>query len=95
MKLKIIVLIVVVVILIILGVSVNSIYSNPTNNTIRVAYIPCDHEAALFVALAQNTYVANGLNVKTTPISTGSNIVSALASGDIDVGYVGIAPAMQ
>lgn len=95
MKLKIIVLIVVVVILIILGVSLNSIYSNPTNNTIRVAYIPCDHEAALFVALAQNTYVANGLNVKTTPISTGSNIVSALASGDIDVGYVGIAPAMQ
>jgi NitT/TauT family transport system substrate-binding protein len=94
MKLKVIVPVVVVV-LIILGVSINSIYYSPTNNTIRVAYIPCDHDAALFVALAQNKYESNGLNVKTTPISTGSNIVSALASGDIDVGYVGIAPAMQ
>jgi len=95
MRLKILVLIVIAIFIIILGASVNSINSSPSNNTIRVAYIPCDHEAALFVALAQNKYAANGLNVKTTPISTGSNIVSALASGDIDVGYVGIAPAMQ
>jgi len=95
MKLKIIVLIVVAVFIILIGVSANSNYFTPTNNTIRVAYIPCDHEAALFVALAQNKYTENGLNVETTPISTGSSIVSALASGDIDVGYIGIAPAMQ
>lgn len=94
MKFKVIIIIVVAV-FIILGVSVNSAYFNPPNNTIRVAYIPCDHEAALFVALAQNKYTTNGLNVETKSISTGSSIVSALASGDIDVGYVGIAPAMQ
>lgn len=94
MKFKVIIIIVVAV-FIILGVSVNSAYFNPPNNTIRVAYIPCDHEAALFVALAQDKYTANGLNVETKSISTGSSIVSALASGDIDVGYVGIAPAMQ
>lgn len=94
MKLKLIALIVVVV-LIILGVSINSTYSSPDNNTIKVAYIPCDHEAAFFVALAQNKYKSAGLNVKSTSISTGSSIVSALASGDIDVGYIGIAPAMQ
>ncbi|WP_255343920.1 hypothetical protein [Methanobacterium sp. SMA-27] len=28
-------------------------------------------------------------------ISTGSSIVSAVASGDIDIGYIGIAPALQ
>lgn len=95
MKLKIIVLIFIIVFIILLGVSASSNYFSPNNNTIKVAYIPCDHEAALFSAIAQNKYSANGLNVETTSISTGSSIVSALASGDIDVGYVGIAPALQ
>jgi NitT/TauT family transport system substrate-binding protein len=82
-------------VLIVVGLVVNSTYSSPDTNKIKVAYIPCDHEAALFIALAQNKYEDNGLNVETTSISTGSSIVSALASGDIDVGYVGIAPALQ
>ncbi|MTK64700.1 MAG: ABC transporter substrate-binding protein [Methanobacterium sp.] len=82
-------------VLIILCLIVNYTYSSSNTNKINVAYIPCDHEAALFVALAQNKYKENGLTVDTTSISTGSSIVSALASGDIDVGYVGIAPALQ
>lgn len=65
------------------------------NNTIRVGYLPCDHSAALFVAEYSKTYEKAGLNVKTTQISTGSDIVDAVASGNIDVGYVGITPAMQ
>ena len=28
-------------------------------------------------------------------MSTGSGVVSAIASGDIDIGYVGIAPTLQ
>ncbi len=82
-------------VLIILGLIVNSTYSTQNTNKIRVAYLPCDHDAALFVALAQDMYKKNGLNVQTTSISTGSSIVSALASGDVDVGYVGITPALQ
>ena len=40
-------------------------------------------------------YKNEGLNVTTMTISTGSSIVSAMASGDIDIGYIGIAPALQ
>lgn len=64
-------------------------------NTIKVAYLPTDHSAALLVAKHNKTYENNDLNVKTVQISTGSNIVDAVASGDVDVGYVGITPTMQ
>jgi sulfonate transport system substrate-binding protein len=88
-------ILVIIGVIIVLFVLINSNYSSNTNNNIRVAYIPCDHESALLVAEAQNTYKKEGLNVTTMTLSTGSSIVSAIASGDIDIGYVGIAPALQ
>ncbi len=86
---------VIIVVIIVLSVLINSNYSNHNSNDIKVAYIPCDHESALFVAEAQNIYKNEGLNVTTMTISTGSSVVSAMASGDIDIGYIGIAPALQ
>lgn len=62
---------------------------------IEVGYLPTDHSAALLVAKHNKTYENNGLNVKTVQINSGSNIVDAVASGDVDIGYVGITPAMQ
>lgn len=70
-------------------------YDSNKQDTIEVAYLPTDHSAALLVAKHNKTYENNGLNVKTIQISTGSNIVDAVASGDVDIGYVGITPAMQ
>jgi NitT/TauT family transport system substrate-binding protein len=64
-------------------------------NVIEVGYLPTDHSAALLVAKHDKTYENNGLNVKTVQINSGSNIVDAVASGDVDIGYVGITPAMQ
>ena len=89
------IILVIIGVIIVLSVLINSNYSNNNPNDIRVAYIPCDHESALFVAEAQNTYKNEGLNVTTMTISTGSSIVSAMASGDIDIGYIGITPALQ
>lgn len=86
----------VLVVLVVIGASLE--YHNTSSNeqnTIKVAYLPTDHNAALLVAKHNKTYENNGLNVKTVQISTGSNIVDAVASGDVDVGYVGITPAMQ
>jgi hypothetical protein len=37
-------------VIIVLGVLISVSYSNKNSNNINVAYIPCDHEAALFVA---------------------------------------------
>lgn len=68
--------------------------SSKNADEISVAYIPSDHEAALFVALAQNSFSKAGLKVKSTQMSTGSDVISAVASGDIDIGYVGVVPAL-
>ena len=42
-------------VIIISSVIINSSYSSRNSNDIKVAYIPCDHEAALLVAEAQDT----------------------------------------
>lgn len=82
-------------VIIVTSIIINSSYSSRNSNDIKVAYIPCDHEAALFVSEAQDKFKEQGLNVKTMTMSTGSGVVSAIASGDIEIGYVGIAPALQ
>jgi NitT/TauT family transport system substrate-binding protein len=90
------VIIIILAVLVIVGASLE--YHSTTSNdpnTIKVAYLPTDHSAALLFAKHNKTYENNGLNVKTVQISSGSNIVDAVASGDVDVGYVGITPAMQ
>lgn len=68
--------------------------SSKNTDEISVAYIPSDHEAALFVALAQNSFSKAGLKVKSVQMSTGSDVISAVASGDIEIGYVGVVPAL-
>lgn len=90
------IIIILLAVLVVVGASLEY-YSNSSNdqNTIKVAYLPTDHSAALLVAKYNKTYDNNGLNVKTVQISTGSSIVDAVASGDVDIGYVGITPAMQ
>ena len=45
------------------------------DDTVKIGYLPSDHDAALFVADAQGLY--------------------AMASGEVDVGYVGIAPVLS
>jgi len=82
-----------IVIMVLVGTWQVSISNDP--DIITVGYIPCDHSAALFVAEANNTYEKEGLNVKSTQLATGSDIISALSSGKLDVGYLGITPTLQ
>ena len=82
-------------ILLLIASSLWTFFAQDNQNVIEVGYLPTDHSAALLVAKHNKTYENNGLNVKTVQINSGSNIVDAVASGDVDIGYVGITPAMQ
>ncbi|MCE5213351.1 MAG: ABC transporter substrate-binding protein [Methanobacterium sp.] len=95
MKPKIIVSIILIVVFLFLVFGYYFTQSPNTDQDITVAYIPSDHEAAFMVGEAQNTYSKAGLNVKSVQMSSGSSVVSAAASGDIDIGYVGLVPALQ
>lgn len=66
-----------------------------SNDTVTIGYLPSDHDAALFVADAQGKYAENGINTKLVQFNNGGDLMTAMASGDIDVGYVGITPVLS
>ena len=69
--------------------------SGSSQETVRIGHLPSDHDSALFVAQAQDQYEKNGINVEVTQFNNGGDLMTAIAAGDIDVGYVGITPAMS
>ena len=65
------------------------------DDTVKIGYLPSDHDAALFVADAQGLYKDKGINTELVQFNNGGDLMTAMASGDVDVGYVGIAPVLS
>lgn len=66
-----------------------------SNSTVKIGYLPSDHDAALFVADAQGLYEKKGITTELVQFNNGGDLMTAMASGDVDVGYVGIAPVLS
>ena len=62
---------------------------------VTIGYLPSDHDAALFVADAQGKFQENGIKTKLVQFNNGGDLMTAMASGDVDVGYVGITPVLS
>ncbi|WP_296806559.1 ABC transporter substrate-binding protein [uncultured Methanobrevibacter sp.] len=73
-----------------------TLYAMSSENTdsVKIGYLPTDHDAALFVANATGMYKDAGIEVELYEYNNGGDMMSAMASGDLDVGYVGITPAI-
>lgn len=66
----------------------------PLNKTVRIGYLRADlHQLALFVALDQGYFEEFGLTVELFVFSAGPEEMDAFGAEDIDMGYLGIAPA--
>lgn len=61
---------------------------------LRVGYIPILPMAQLFVLEGEGWAKQAGLNLQLVSFSSGPAMVQALASGTLDVAYIGIGPAM-
>ncbi|PWC55108.1 ABC transporter substrate-binding protein [Azospirillum sp. TSO22-1] len=61
---------------------------------LRVGYIPIIPMTQLFVLLGEGWARDAGLDLQTTGFQSGPAMIQALASGTLDVAYVGIGPAM-
>ena len=68
--------------------------SNKNVDTVKIGYLPTDHDAALFVANATGMFKDAGIDVELYEYNNGGDLMSAMASGDLDVGYVGITPVI-
>ena len=62
---------------------------------VTIGYLPSDHDAALFVADQQGLYKEKNISVELVQFNNGGDLMTAMASGDVDVGYVGIAPVLS
>jgi len=62
--------------------------------TLRVGYIPIIPMTQLFIMQGEGWTAQSGLNLKLTQFSSGPTMIQALASGSLDVAYVGIGPAL-
>ena len=66
-----------------------------SDNVVRIGHLPSDHDTALFVAQEKKMFEDQGLTVELTQFNNGGDLMTAMASGDIDVGYAGITPVMS
>ncbi|RAP51914.1 MAG: nitrate ABC transporter substrate-binding protein [Methanosphaera sp. rholeuAM130] len=62
---------------------------------VSIGYLPSDHDSALFVANASGMYKDAGIEVELHEYNNGGDLMSAMASGHVDVGYVGITPVLS
>ena len=65
------------------------------DDKITIGYLPSDHDSALFVADAQGLYKEKNLSVELVQFNNGGDLMTAMASGEVDVGYVGISPVLS
>ncbi|MBQ7927431.1 MAG: ABC transporter substrate-binding protein [Methanobrevibacter sp.] len=65
------------------------------DDTVKIGYLPSDHDAALFVADAQGLYAKKNITTELVQFNNGGDLMTAMASGEVDVGYVGIAPVLS
>ena len=90
-------ILIIVAIIIIAGLGLFS-FSDSSNNDDRVVtigYMPSDHHAALFIADAQGQFEKNGIKTELIQFNNGGDMMVAIASGDLDIAYVGITPALS
>ena len=65
------------------------------DNTVKIGYLPSDHDAALFVADKQGLYADKNITTELVQFNNGGDLMTAMASGEVDVGYVGISPVLS
>ena len=66
-----------------------------SGNKVTIGYLPSDHDSALFVADAQGLYKQKGIETELVQFNNGGDLMTAMASGEVDVGYVGISPVLS
>lgn len=94
MNRKLIAVIIVIVVIIIAGAAF-FLSDSGNDGTVKIGYLPSDHDAALFIADAQDIYEEKGIETELVQFNNGGDLMTAMASGEVDIGYVGITPVLS
>lgn len=86
---------IVVVVIVIVGIGAYDFSGSEDSNKVTIGYLPSDHDAALFIAEAHDMYEEKGIETELVQFNNGGDLMTAMASGEVDVGYVGITPVLS
>ena len=84
-------IIAIIIAVIVIAVAGGYFLLNGSGDTVTIGYLPSDHDAALFVADSQGKFQ----DTKLVQFNNGGDLMTAMASGDVDIGYVGITPVLS
>lgn len=86
---------IIIIIVIIIGGGYYYLAGGNDDNTVTIGYLPSDHDAALFIADAEGMYEQKGISTELVEFNNGGDLMTAMASGEVDIGYVGITPVLS
>jgi len=87
-KLLIIFVLIIALVISILLVKTNVInWPQPSENKIRIGYIPIADSAQLYVGIEKGFFKEEGLEIEPISFSGGAKIIEALATGSVDIGF--------
>ena len=66
-----------------------------SENTISIGVLHTDHDAPVEIAKSQGLYEAQGLKVDIRQFNNGGDLLTAMAGGDVDIGYLGFTPVLN
>ena len=69
--------------------------TTPDDGVVKIGYLVGDYDAALIVANVTGMYKSEGIEVNITPYNDDRELITAMATGEVDVAYVDIANTLK
>ena len=84
-----------VVVVVVASVAIVAVWFPPTQPDVRIGYLSQDlHQLALRVAVVNGWFEEEGITVELLTYANGAYEMDGFQSGQIDMGYLGVAPAL-
>lgn len=84
-----------VIVIVIASIGVIAVWNQPPAPDVRIGYLSKDlHQLALRVALVNGLFDRENISVKLVEYGNGALEMDGFLAGQIDMGYLGVAPAM-
>ena len=84
-----------VIVIVVASIGFIAVWNPPPPPDVRIGYLTKDlHQLALRVAVENGLFEREGLNVQLEEFGNGGYVMDAFLAGEIDMGYLGAAPAL-
>ena len=84
-----------VIVIVVVSIGFISVWNPPTPPDVRIGYLSKDlHQLALRVALVNGLFEREGITVELVEFGNGAYEMDGFLTGEIDMGYLGAAPAL-